>query len=224
LTQVLEEDLYRANQRISGYVLQTCAKADGKCSDDSEWATITSTHNGGGSSSRQTVELGVTVGRKVIERGFNGTDGLTIRATGLRFRCTSAFPAGTSTAYLKRFSAHKMQPPPCWPKPSAPKPFNCSVFEPPVRPIVLSKACNNSVLLSDTVSNKLPVSQCTCKGMADYYGVAERLGGMGCAPPDAIAWWIKDKVPCARSPMKDSCCQVADYTKKNKPFPGCCAG
>ena len=87
-----------------------------------------------------------------------------------------------------------MQPPPCWPKSPSSKPFNCSIFEPP----------------------------CTCRGMADYYGVAERLGGMGCAPPDAIAWWIKDKVPCARSPMKDSCCQVADYTKKNRPFPGCC--
>ena len=108
----------------------------------------------------------MTVGRRVIERGFNGTDALTIHAAGLRFRCTAAFPAGTSTAYLKSFSAHKMQPPPCWPKPP-PTPFNCSVFEPP----------------------------CTCKGMADYYGVAERLGGMGCAPQAAIDWWTKDKVP-----------------------------
>lgn len=184
---VLEEDMRRANQRIAGYTLQTCAKTGGKCSDG-EWTTIT--RNGGGT---QTFALGVTVGRKVIERGFNGTDALTIYATGLRFRCTAAFPAGTTTAYLKSFSAHKMQPPPCWPK-TPPKPFNCSAFEPP----------------------------CTCKGMADYYGVAERLGGMGCAPQDAIDWWIKNKVPCARSPMKDSCCQVADYTTKNRPFPGCC--
>ena len=132
--------------------------------------------------------------RKVIERGFNGTDGLTIHATGLRFRCTAAFPPGTSTAYLKSFSAHKMRPPPCWPIPPPPSPstpFNCSVFE------------------------------CSCKGMADYYGVAERLGGFGCAPQAAIAWWTTGKVPCAQSPMPDSCCQVSDYTTKNAPFPGC---
>ena len=172
-----------------GYTLEICTKVGGNCSD-SEWAGITS--NAGGN---QTVTLGVTVGRKVIERGFNGTDGLTIHAAGLRFRCTAAFPAGTTTAYLKSFSVHKMQPPPCWPKPVV-APFNCSVFEPP----------------------------CTCKGMADYYGVAERLGGMGCAPPAAIAWWKTDKVPCARTPMPDSCCQVSAYTTKNAPFPGCCAG
>jgi hypothetical protein len=61
---VLEEDMRRANQRIAGYTIQTCTKAGGNCSD-SEWATIT--RNGGGN---QTVALGVTVGRKVIERGY----------------------------------------------------------------------------------------------------------------------------------------------------------
>ena len=60
----------------------------------------------------------------MIERGFNGTDGLTITATGLRFRCTSSFPAGITTAYLKSFSAHKIQAPAGWPKP----PFDCTPF------------------------------------------------------------------------------------------------
>jgi hypothetical protein len=189
---VLEEDMRRANQRIAGYTLETCAHPGGKKCSESEWETITQSRTGGGG--RQTVALGLTIGRKVIERGFNGTDALTIHATGLRFRCTTAFPAGTTTAYLKSFSAHKMQPPPGWPKPP-PKPFNCSIFEPP----------------------------CTCKGMADFYGVGPPpgLGGFGCAPRAAQDWWVKDKVPCARSPMKDSCCQQADYTKKHKPFPGC---
>jgi hypothetical protein len=68
--------------------------------------------------------LGVTIGRKVIERGFNNTNGLSISATGLRFKCNAAFPAGTTTAYIKSFSAHKMAPPAGWPRP----PFNCHQF------------------------------------------------------------------------------------------------
>ena len=91
---VLEEDMRHANQRIAGYTLEICTKVGGSCSEN-EWVGITG--NVGGN---QTVTLGVTVGRKVIERGFDGTDGLTIHATGLRFRCTAAFPAGTTTAYV----------------------------------------------------------------------------------------------------------------------------
>ena len=113
---VLEEDLAAGNQRISGYALQACSQAGGACSEEAQWSTIT----GAG----QTRTLGVTIGRRVIERGFNGTDGLSLHATGLRLLCTAAFPAGTTTAYLRSFSAHKMAPPPGWPRP----PFSCQAF------------------------------------------------------------------------------------------------
>ena len=113
---ILEEDISLGNQRISGYELQMCNMPNGDCSE-ADWKTIT----GPG---LQTIVLGVTVGRKVIERGFNNTNGLSISASGLRFQCTAAFPNGTSTAFLKSFSAHKMVPPAGWPRP----PFNCSAF------------------------------------------------------------------------------------------------
>jgi hypothetical protein len=113
---VLEEDLRKGNQRIAAYELQVCSVAGGSCAE-AQWETITG-------SGKQTEVLGVTVGRRVIERGFNNTNGLAISATGLRFRCTAAFPAGVTTAYIKLFSAHRMAPPPGWPS----KPFNCSVF------------------------------------------------------------------------------------------------
>ena len=145
---VLEEDLSIGNQRIAGYELQACSMSGG-CTE-SQWTTIT----GEGAEPRQPVVLGVTVGRRVIERGFNGTNGLTVRPAGLRFRCTAAFPAGTTTAHLRSFSAHKMKPPPGWPKP-APKPFDCELFG------------------------------CTCKGMADFYGVRTAPRGFGCAPTAA---------------------------------------
>ena len=117
---ILEEDIAKGNQRVSGYELQACRIAGGACTE-SQWATITGD---------QTVTLGKTIGRRVIERGFNGTNGLTISASALRFRCLSAFPApATKTAYLRSFSAHKMKPPAGWPKPKPPpfdcKPFNC---------------------------------------------------------------------------------------------------
>jgi hypothetical protein len=111
---ILEEDLARGNQRIAGYVLQTCSAPGGACAE-AQWVNLT----GAG----QTEVLGVTVGRRVIERGFGGANGLTINATGLRFRCTASFPAGAG-AFLRSFSAHKMVPPRGWPAP----PFNCSVF------------------------------------------------------------------------------------------------
>lgn len=175
---ILEEDLSFGNQRIAGYELQICTIPGGTCTED-EWLTIT----GPG---LQTVVLGITVGRKVIERGFNNTNGLSISATGLRFHCTAAFPVGTTTAYIKSFSAHKMQPPKGWPSP----PFNCTVFN------------------------------CTCKGMADFYGVgADGSGGWGCAPQDAQQWWIHDASPCEDPTY--SCCAASDYTKKQPPFPGC---
>jgi len=175
---ILEEDLSLGNQRIAGYELQICTVPGGQCTED-EWLTIT----GPG---LQTVVLGITIGRKVIERGFNNTNGLSISATGLRFHCTAAFPVGTTTAYIKSFSAHKMQPPSGWPSP----PFNCTVFN------------------------------CTCKGMADFYGVgADGSGGWGCAPQDAQQWWIHDAIPCEDPTY--SCCAASDYTKKQPPFPGC---
>ena len=148
------------------------------------WTTIT----GDGADRRQTVTLGQTIGRRVIERGFNGTNGLTIVATGLRFRCTAAFPAGTTEAYLKSFSAHKMKPPGGWPAP-APKPFDCEAFN------------------------------CTCQGMADFYGVGASRGSFGCAPPAAQEWWQKQHKPCAQPGY--SCCSAASYTKNHAPFPGC---
>ena len=92
---ILEEDIGLGNQRIAGYELQTCSEPGGACAE-AQWATI----NAPGT---QTVSLGVTVGRRVIERGFNRTDGASVVATGLRFRCTAAFPAGTSQAFLRSF-------------------------------------------------------------------------------------------------------------------------
>jgi hypothetical protein len=176
---VLEEDMALANQRIAGYELQVCTAPGGACAD-AQWVTIT----GAG----QTEVLGVTVGRRVIERGFNGTNGLTIVATGLRFRCTAAFPQGVTTAHLKSFSAHKMVPPPGWPQP----PFDCSVFN------------------------------CTCRGMADYYGVGVKgSGAWGCAPEPAQNWWIRLARPCEQPGY--SCCSAAEYTNHTPPFPGCTA-
>ena len=180
---VLEEDLARGNQRIAGYELQVCdgggGGGGGGCADEAQWRALT----GPG---LQTVVLGVTVGRRVIERGFNHSDGRTIAAAGLRFRCTAAFPAGTTTAYLRSFSAHKMAPPPGWPAP----PFSCQAFN------------------------------CTCKGMADFYGVGAAGGaGWGCAPVSAQNWWVHEAVPCEQPGY--SCCAASDYTKKQPPFPGC---
>ena len=175
---VLEEDIALGNQRIAGYELQTCSEPGAACAE-AQWKTIT----GPG---LQTVTLGATVGRRVIERGFNRSNGLSIGAAGLRFRCTAAFPAGVTAAFLKSFSAHKMAPPPGWPAP----PFDCSVFD------------------------------CTCKGMADYYGVGASGGSAwGCAPADAQHWWVDEAVPCEQPGY--SCCAASDYTKKVAPFPGC---
>jgi hypothetical protein len=114
---VLEEDLAAGGgQHVSGYALQVCSQAGGACADEAQWRTIT----GAG----QTKTLGVTIGRRVIERGFNGTDGLSLHATGLRLQCTAAFPAGAAAAHIKSFSAHKMAPPAGWPRP----PFSCQAF------------------------------------------------------------------------------------------------
>ena len=173
---VLEEDL-SAGQHIAGYELQACAS--GACADEADWATITGAAGG----QVAATALGVTVGRRVVERGFNGSDGRTVLAAGLRFRCTAAFPAGAAGATLRSFSAHKMAPPAGWPLP----PFNCSAFD------------------------------CTCVGMADFYGV--RAGGWGCAPAPAQAWWVHDAVPCEQPGY--SCCSAGDYTKKSPPYPGC---
>jgi alpha-L-fucosidase len=110
---MLEEDLSKGNQRIAGYQLEACLLPI--CSE-AQWEVIT----GRG---KQTEVLGVSVGRKVIERGFGNSNGKPVAASGLRFRCTSSFP-NTTTAYLRSFSAHKMVPPPGWPAP----PFDCSIF------------------------------------------------------------------------------------------------
>lgn len=70
--------------------------------------------------------LRVTVGRRVIERGFGGFNGVAIAASGLRFRCNAAFP-NTTSAYLRSFSAHNMQAPAGLPLPPFPcKPFDCT--------------------------------------------------------------------------------------------------
>ena len=178
---VLEEDLRRGNQRIAAYELHVCGEPGGACAE-AQWASITAPGT-------QTVSLGSTVGRRVIERGFNRSDGATVSATGLRFRCTAAFPAGTAEAYLRSFSAHKMAPPPGWPRPPPP-PFDCRAFN------------------------------CTCKGMADFYGVGAGGGAnWGCSPPGAQTWWVSEAVPCEQPGY--SCCAASDYTKKTPPFPGC---
>jgi hypothetical protein len=178
---VLEEDLALGGQRIAGYELQACSQAGGACVEEAQWRTIT----GAG----QSKTLGVTIGRRVIERGFNGTDALSLHATGLRLACTAAFPAGTTTAYIRSFSAHKMAPPPGWPVPPPP-PFSCQAFN------------------------------CTCTGMADFYGVGARAAQIwGCAPEGAQQWWVHEAVPCQQPGY--SCCAASDYTKKQPPFPGC---
>lgn len=178
---VLEEDLALGNQRIASYELQACFRSSsGECVEDAAWTAIT----GPG---KQTVTLGVSVGRRVIERGFNASNGLTISAAGLRFRCSAAFPAdGPQVAYLKSFSVHKMVAPGGWP----PAPI-CQQFG------------------------------CTCKGMADFYGVGANGGkGLwGCAPAAAQEWWVNEAQPCQQPGY--SCCLAADYTKKSPPFPGC---
>ena len=174
---VLEEDL-AAGQAVAGYELQACAAPGGACADEAAWTTITG--------AAQTVPLGLTIGRRVIERGFNGTNGRSVHATGLRFRCTAAFPAGTVAARLRTFSAHKMAPPRGWPLP----PFSCAPFG------------------------------CTCRGMADFYGVGEKgHSAWGCAPPAAHNWWMRDARPCADPGY--SCCAASDYTNQTPPFAGC---
>ena len=155
---VLEEDLGRGNQRISGYLLQACAQPGGGCAE-AQWRNLT-----GPSQGEHT--LGLSIGRRVIERGFNGTNGLSILATGLRFTCTAAFPEGQDTAFLRTFSAHKIRPPPGWPVPPPP-PFNCTPF-----------GCT-----------------CKGMGDYYGVG-ANGVGGWGCAPPAAQQWWVHDAVPC----------------------------
>ena len=177
---MLEEDLGKGNQRISGYALQTCTEAAGECSD-AQWVTV----SGANATQKQTVTLGATVGRKVIERGFGGQDGVPITVTGLRFKCTAAFPAGTTTAYLKSFSAHKIQAPKGWPKDGG----GCQTFN------------------------------CTCRGMADYFGVGGSSGAWGCAPKTAQDWWVHSAKPCEQPGY--SCCGQDDYTKRKAPYPGC---
>lgn len=142
---VLEEDIGKGNQRIAGYALQTCTEPAGAC-NGAQWVTVT----GVNATQKQTVTLGVTVGRKVIERGFNGQDGVPIAVTGLRFKCTAAFPAGTTTAYLKSFSVHKIQAPKGWPRGPRCQAFNCTCKgmasallsfyppPPPLQPLCLS--------------------------------------------------------------------------------------
>ena len=61
---------------------------------------------------------------------------------------------------------------------------------------------------------------CTCKGMADWFGVgAGGTGTWGCAPSDAQEWWVHEARPCEQPGY--SCCAATDYTKKQAPFPGC---
>ena len=57
---------------------------------------------------------------------------------------------------------------------------------------------------------------CTCKGAADYYGIAHAR--FGCADKGAQQWWIHEAKPCASA---YSCCTVDDYSKKPPPYPGC---
>jgi hypothetical protein len=179
---VLEEDLGRGGQRIAGYELQACSAAGGACGSESQWRAIT----GADSPQQPQHQLGVSIGRRVIERGLGNGSSSSIFATGLRLRCTAAFPPGTAVAYLQSFSAHAMQPPPGWPTP----PFSCAAFN------------------------------CTCRGMADWFGVgADGRGGWGCAPPAAQQWWVSDAQPCQQPGY--SCCAATDYTKKHAPFPGC---
>ena len=94
---VLEEDLAAGGQRVAGYALQVCAAPDGACGDEAAWATITN--------SNQTVTLGATIGRRVIERGFFGGNGVSVHATGLRLQCAAAFPAGTAAALVREIRA-----------------------------------------------------------------------------------------------------------------------
>jgi hypothetical protein len=175
--------MVQANQKIASYELQICQKAVASdCLGESDWATI-----------QGYPQLGLTVGRKVIERGFvnnatNGADGIS-GASAVRFRCTSASLAAgepNTTAFLKTFSAHKMRPP------SGYQPWiGCKVFN------------------------------CSCKGMANYYGVGapSSKGGFGCAPQPAQNWWVHEAKPCAQPGY--SCCSASDYTKNHAPFPGC---
>jgi len=178
---VLEEDMAVGNQRIASYELQACFRGSSvECGEEGAWTPITG-------QGRQTISLGVSVGRRVIERGFNASNGLTITAAGLRFKCTAAFPGdGPQVAYLKSFSAHKMAPPGGWP----PAPV-CQIFG------------------------------CTCRGMADFYGVGAKgdKDGWGCAPPAAQEWWVNEAIPCQQPGY--SCCLASDYTNKTPPFPGC---
>lgn len=71
---------------------------------------------------------------------------------------------------------------------------------------------------------------CTCKGMADWYGVCNDVStdpqckpgrGFGCAPVAAQNWWIHEAKPCAKVGSPPSCCAESAYTKHKGPFPGC---
>ena len=176
----------QANQKIAGYELQICQKAVvGECVSESDWTTM-----------QGYPRLGLTIGRKVIERGFvNATDGAFSSASAVRFRCTNSSLASgepNTTAFLKTFSVHKMRPPPGYVRPSPPVPWaGCDVFN------------------------------CTCKGMADYYGVGAppSKSGFGCAPEPAQNWWVHEAKPCAQPGY--SCCSASDYTNNHAPFPGC---
>lgn len=178
---ILEEDIGLGNQRIAGYELQTCSEPGGACAE-AQWATITAPGT-------QTVSLGVTVGRRVIERGFNRSDGANVIATGLRFRCTAAFPAGTSQAFLRSFcerfeSAHACACSRATERVRArarltesTRPIHAAAYKmapPPGWPIPPPPPFDCHAF------------NCTCKGMADYFGVGANDGaGWGCAPAGA---------------------------------------
>lgn len=152
---ILQEDLGRG-QFIAGYTLQYCTKAGGArlCTTHEDWHTL-----------QGKPILGVTVGRKVIERGF----GLVDNATALAFSCKSAAVNATH-AYLRAFATHRIQAPVGWPgccRPMPPPPahWSCTLFG------------------------------CTCAAMGNYYGLGpppNGLGGWGCAVnmPAAQAWWV----------------------------------
>lgn len=187
VSTVLCTCVMQANQKVASYELHVCQKAAAKdCLGESDWAAL-----------HGYPQLGLTVGRKVIERGFaNATGGGAISgASALRFRCTSASLASgepNNTAFLRSFSAHKMRPPPGYVRPSPPVPWGgCKVFN------------------------------CTCKGMANYYGVGAppSKSGWGCAPAPAQNWWVHEAKPCAQPGY--SCCTTSDYTRHEAPFAGC---
>jgi hypothetical protein len=143
---------------------------------------------------------GATVGARLVDR-LTAMTGV----TAIRWNCSAAL--GDASITIANFAVYECSVPS---PPPPPPPL------PPLKPLHPWHGCADF--------------NCTCHGMAEYYGVCHDVStdtqckpdrGFGCAPPEAQNWWIHLAKPCAKP---ESCCPESAYTHSHGPFPGCANG